>query len=385
MPHALVQYTSLRKLRIANAVFFFISGFGYSAWASRIPTVKAQLHLNEAQLGAILFALPIGLMLTMPLTHYLLTRFSSRAIMLWGTIYFNIMLCLSGFASAIWQLVLIMFCFGSSRNLMNLSVNAQAVGVQKLYSKSIITTFHGIWSMAGFAGAALGYIMVSYNVATRWHLPAVGVSMIILSAVTFSNTLYEPPVKSQEHKPIFSLPDKYLLKFSVICFVSMACENTMYDWSGIYFHDAIHASKQGATAAFVVYMVAMTTGRFAGDRLVNRLGIKTILYASGILITAGLLLAVLLPYHITAGVGFIFAGLGVSCIVPLVFSLAGKSESMSSATALASISTVGYLGFLMVPPLVGFVAQAVGIRIAFGIIGILGSLVILMVSKIHEN
>lgn len=377
--------TSLRNIRIANAVFFFISGFGYSAWASRIPTVKSQLQLSEAQLGTVLFALPIGLMVTMPLTNHLLGKYSSRKIMLFGTILFNIMLCFSGFASAMWQLAFIMFGFGSSRNLMNLSVNAQAVGVQKLYTKSIITTFHGIWSLAGFAGAALGYIMVSFNVATHWHLPAVGISMIVVSLLFYQNTLDEPPAKTTERKPIFSLPDKYLLKFSIISFVSMACENTMYDWSGIYFHDAVHASKQGATAAFVVYMIAMTTGRFAGDKLVNRVGIKRILHYSGIFITVGLLLAVLFPYPITAGIGFVFTGFGVSCIIPLVFSLAGKSQSMSSARALASISTIGYLGFLLVPPLVGYVAQAVGIRISFAIIGVLGSLIIWMVSKIKEE
>ncbi|NCD71941.1 MFS transporter [Mucilaginibacter agri] len=376
---------SPRNIRIANAIFFFISGFGYSAWASRIPSIKHNLHLNEAQLGAILFALPVGLILTMPLTNYLLSRYTSKAIMLVGAIAFNIMLCFVGFASAPWQLVIVLVGFGSSRNLFNLSTNAQAVSVQRLYSKSIITTFHGIWSMAGFAGAALGYIMVSFNVATNWHLPAVGLSMTLLSLFAYSNTLYEPVVKQTEKKPIFSLPDKFLIKFSVIAFVSMACENTMYDWSGIYFEKAVHASRSTATAAFVFYMIAMTSGRFIGDKLVNRIGIKRILFYSGIFITLGLFTAVLLPYTITGFIGFMFTGLGVSCIVPLIYSLAGRVKSMSSARALASISTISYLGFLMVPPLVGFIAEATNIRVSFAVIGLMGGIVIWMVSKINEE
>lgn len=377
--------TSPRNIRIANAIFFFISGFSYSAWAARIPTIKHNLHLNEAQLGAILFALPVGLMLTMPLTNYLLGKYSSRAIMLLGALSFNLMLCFVGFAAAPWQLVIILFGFGSARNLFNLSTNAQAVSVQKLYDKSIITTFHGIWSIAGFAGAALGYIMVSFNVATNWHLPIVGVSMMALSLFAFSNTLYEPVIKQQERKPVFSLPDKFLIKFSVIAFVSMACENTMYDWSGIYFEKAVHSSKSTATAAFVFYMVAMTSGRFLGDKLVTRIGIKRILFYSGILISTGLLIAVLLPYTVPAIIGFVFTGLGVSCIVPLIYSLASKSTSMSSARALASISTISYLGFLIVPPMVGFIAEAAGIRFSFAVIAMMGSIVIWMVSKIKEG
>jgi MFS family permease len=385
MPDSTLPITSPRNIRIANAIFFFISGFSYSAWASRIPTIKHNMHLNEAQLGGILFALPVGLMVTMPLTNYLLGRYSSRAIMLLGALSFNLMLCFVGFASVPWQLVIILLGFGSSRNLFNVSTNAQAVSVQRLYDKSIITTFHGIWSVAGFAGAALGFVMVSFNIAPNWHLPVVGISMMALSLFAFSNTLYEPVAEQQEKKPVFSLPDKFLIKFSVIAFVSMACENTMYDWSGIYFEKAIHASKQTATAAFVFYMIAMTAGRFLGDRFVGRIGIKRILFYSGLLISTGLLTAVLLPYIIPAIIGFILVGLGVSCIVPLVFSLAGKSTSMSSARALASISTISYLGFLIVPPLVGFIAEAAGIRVSFGIIALMGGIVIWMVSKIKEN
>jgi MFS family permease len=115
---------SPRKARIATAVFFFVSGFGFSSWASRIPTIQQNLHLSEGQLGGVLFALPAGLMCTLPVTGYLLRRFSSRYIMMTGAVLFNIMLCLVGFAQETWQLIILLFLFGSSRNLFNISVNA---------------------------------------------------------------------------------------------------------------------------------------------------------------------------------------------------------------------------------------------------------------------
>jgi MFS family permease len=371
------------RYRIGSSFFFFISGFSYAAWASRIPSIQQQLHLSEAQLGSMLFALPVGLLGTMPLTNYLLGKYGSRSIMLFGAIFFSVMLSLAGFATKPWQLTIILLCFGSSRNLLNLSMNAQSVSVQALFKQSIITTFHGVWSMAGFAGAALGYLMVKWNVAVSWHWPVVGMSMLLLALFMYKNTLHVSPAPKQR-KPIFSLPDKHLLKFSLIAFVCMSCENTMYDWSAIYFEKAVHSSKPTATGAFVLYMVAMTTGRFLGDKLVNRFGAKTILRNSGICITTGLFLAVLFPYEITAAIGFVLVGLGVACVVPLVFSIASSSKSISSASAIASISTVGYFGFLMVPPLVGFVAEAAGMRTAYGVIALLASTMIFFVSKIKE-
>lgn len=373
--------TDARQYRIATSVFFFISGLGYSSWASRIPSIQQQLHLNEAQLGAVLFALPIGLMLTMPVTGKLLGAFSSRKIMMFGAMLFNVVLSLPGFTTNVWQLALLLFCFGSARNLLNLSMNAQAVQVQHLFPQSIMTTFHGIWSVAGFTGAAIGYLMVSMNIAPSYHLLLVSVLLLGFTVYYYPKTFPDQPVVETTKRAVFALPDKSLLKYSLICFACMATENTMYDWSGLYFEKVIGASKSTAVAAFVIYMIAMTTGRFSGDRLVKKLGIQSILHYSGWLILTGLLLAILLPYPVTAGIGFIFAGLGVSCVVPLVFSLAGKSKGANSGQTLASISTIGYLGFLVVPPLIGFVAQATSLRISFAIIAICGMGIVGMTRK----
>lgn len=375
---------SPRKIRIANAVFFFVSGFGYTTWASRIPSIQQSLHLNEAQLGAALFAMPIGLMATMPITGRLLSNFSSGRIMMIGAIAYNVMLALLGFTGFYWQFIGILFFFGSSRNLLNLSINTQSLGVQKLYDKSILTTFHGIWSFAGFAGAGLGYLMVYFNVQPMWHLLGVSIGMCVLAFYAWPDTLHQKP-EPQERKPIFSLPDKQLLKFGLICFSSMACENVMYDWSGIYMQKAVHASRVTANASFVVFMIAVTIGRFAGDRLVNKWSIKHVLQYSGVLIVSGFAVAIVLPYAIPAIAGYACIGLGVSCMVPLVFAVAGRSKTMSGGPAIAAVSTVGYLGFLFVPPFVGFVAQAANLRWAFAVIASLGLIILWMTAKIRDD
>jgi MFS family permease len=372
---------SVKRLRRANAVYFFISGFGYSSWTSRIPGIKESLKLNDAHFGTLLFMMPVGLILMMPFTGKLLDHFKSRTIMLTGTLMYNGVLACLGFSGYTWVLGIALFFFGSSRNLMNLSINAQAIGVQALYSKSIMSSFHAVWSMAGFAGAAIGYLMVTLNVLPAWHLLGVSLILTTITLYYYRDALDQQP--DHKHKrSIFSLPPKGMLIFSLICFASMACENTMYDWSGIYIRQVLHGSKGIATIAFVVYMVAMTTGRLIGDRMADRFGIQRVLAVSGFLITIGFLIIVLSPLIPVTLFGYLLAGFGVSCVVPFVFSLAGKIPMSNPGAALASISSLGYLGFLLVPPMIGYVAQATSLRVSFAIIAVMGLLMVRLSMRI---
>jgi MFS family permease len=376
--------TSATRARIATALYFFVSGFGFATWAARIPVVQHQLGLNEAQLGAVLLALPAGLMLTLPVTGQLLQHFSSRRIMLIGAVLYNVALASLGFVTHTWELAVLLFCFGSSRNLLNLSMNAQSVGVQALYPRSIIATFHGIWSVAGFAAAGLGTLLIKNGVPTAVHFAAVSVLLTGLALAFFPSSLALPPPPGPA-RPAFSWPGSSVLKYGLITFASMACEGTLYDWSGVYFAEAVHFPKATASVGFTIFMVAMTTGRFSGDWLVGRFGIKPILQASGVLMSAGLLLAAAVPTPLGAGLGFVLAGLGVSCVVPLVFSLVGQASPLAAGAAIASVSTVSYFGFLLVPPLVGFVAKAASLRWSFALVALLGGLVVWLVPKLPEG
>jgi MFS family permease len=379
-----MQEIPLSRLRRANAVYFFISGFGYSSWTSRIPGIKESLKLNDAHFGTLLFMMPVGLILTMPFTGKLLDHFKSRTIMLIGAMVYNVVLACIGFSGYTWVLGITLFFFGSSRNMMNLSMNAQAIGVQALYKRSIMSSFHAVWSMAGFAGAAFGYLMVAKNVVPAWHLLGVSLLLSALTLYYYKDALDQRPDHSAK-RSIFSLPPKSMLVFSLICFTSMACENTMYDWSGIYIRQVLHGSKAVATIAFVVYMVAMTSGRLLGDRMADRFGIRRVLAASGILISAGFAVTVLSPYIPLTLVGYLLTGFGVSCVVPFVFSLAGKIPMSNPGAALASISSLGYLGFLIVPPLIGYVAQATSLRISFAIIAVMGLLMIRLSTRVNQG
>ena len=154
-----------RTARIAVSNFFFITGLCFATWAARIPDIQHHLGLNDAGLGSVLFAMPVGSMLCLPLAGWLVTRFGSRACMLIGSFLYTSLLCMLGLADTVWELVVILFFYGMAGNMMNISVNTQAVGVEALYKRSIMASFHGLWSLAGFTGAAIGTLMVSQSIA----------------------------------------------------------------------------------------------------------------------------------------------------------------------------------------------------------------------------
>ena len=383
----LVSKTQLPRIkhRTAALVYFFISGFGYSTWASRIPAIQHQLHINEAQLGAALLAAPVGVLVTVPFSSNLLNRYSSKSIIIFGAVFYNLVLALLSFVTQLWQLWVLLFCFGSSRNILNLSTNAQGVEVQQLYENSIITSFHAMWSSAGFAGAAVGYFFVLSGLPLTAHFISVSIILLILSIIFYQNIYYIRRQAPPQRKKIFVWPHKSLLIFALIAFASMACENVMYDWSAIFFQKAVLTTKETATAAFVLYMVCMTTGRLLGDKFVRKIGMVRILRYSGLLVCGGLLLASLFPYAVTAGIGFVLIGFGISCIIPLVFNLAGNTSGMSSGTAIASVSVISYFGFLAIPPAVGFVAQAVGMRWSFCMMAAFGLAIFFLANSIKNE
>lgn len=361
---------SKRAHRLAVAAFFFIAGLSFASWASRIPDVKARLQLSDAALGGVLFALPVGSMISLPFAGWLVARHGSKKIMTIAATCYPMVLILIGLSAQVWQIVPVVFLFGLLGNLCNIAVNTQAVGVEALYGRSIMASFHGIWSLAGFTGAAIGTFMVSKGIVPVYHF----LFIAVLSVTSVWMIRHFTLAKDAGHpgQPLFVKPDGMLLKLGLISFSCMVCEGTMFDWSGVYFQKVVAVPKEITTLGYAAFMSTMAGGRFVGDWLVTRIGKQKVLQGSGIVIVAGLLTAVLIPKLVPATIGFLLVGFGVSSVVPLVYSAAGKSKAMSPGVALTAVSTIGFLGFLLGPPVVGFMAQAFSLRWSFTLIAALG-------------
>ena len=375
--------SSPKQIRIAVAALFFVSGFGFSSFASRIPSIQQNLHINEAQLGTALFAIPFGLICMLPLTGHLLSRYESRYGLMIGSFFYNVCLCLLGFVTNIWQLMIVLFFFGGSRNLMNIAVNAQSLGVQKLYSKSIITTFHGIWSITGFVGGALGGLMISHDISPAIHFEMVGIICVLMMIIFFKDTIKNDVRQPEEgaKRILFHFPKGALLKLGVLAFCCMTCEGIMFDWSGIYFQKVVHVSKHNITTGYVAFMCAAAIARFTGDWLVNKIGTRKVLQLCSSFAFVGFLISIAFPYLVSATIGFILIGIGISCIGPLIMAMAGRTSGKSAGVAIASVSTVSYFGFLFGPPLIGYVAQAANLQWSFGLGLIIAACMLALVSS----
>lgn len=360
-----------RMYRISVSVFFFIAGITFATWASRIPDIKNSLHLNEAAFGTVLFALPAGLMVSLPLSGWLVTRFGSRRMMITGALLYPLILVLIGAMASTWQLVFGLFIFGMFGNLMNISMNTQAVGIEALYGRSIMASFHGLWSLAGFTGAAIGTLFVSAGILPLPHFASICILVGLLVLVFFRYTLPHDVGRSGSHG-VFVIPDKYILKLGLIAFSSMICEGAMADWIGVYFQKVVESPKALTTLGYVAFTFTMATGRFLADWLITKLGVKRMLQISGMLITSGLLVAVLFPFLYSATIGCLLVGFGVSAVVPIAYGLAGKSTTMSPGLALAAVSSISFLGFLIGPPVIGLIAEASSLRWSFTLVAFLG-------------
>ena len=318
-----------------------------------------------------LLALPAGLMASLPLSGYLVTRFGSKRMAITAAVCGPLVLIFLGLVTAVWQLAGVLFVFGLCGNLLNISINTQAVGVEVLYGRSIMASFHGLWSLAGFTGAGIGFLVIPLGIAPFTHFCIICVS-ILIAVFIINRYALDKDIGDNTPRPLFAKPDSFILKLGLIAFGCMVSEGTMFDWSGVYFQKVVQAPKELVLLGNVCFMGMMAASRFFGDRLITKFGVKRMLQMSGIVIATGLLTAVIFPYIYSAAFGFLLVGSGVSSVVPMVYGLAGKSKTMSPGVALSAVSSIGFIGFLMGPPVIGFIAQASSLRLSFTLIAVLG-------------
>ena len=258
--------------RLAVASFFFLQGLVFASWASRIPDIKQALALNEAQLGGVLFAIPVGQMSAMALSGYLVSRFGSHRMLLLAALLYSGTLMALGFISETWQLFAMLVFFGVAANLHNISVNTQAVGVERLYRRSIMAAFHGLWSLAGFVGGIVGALFAAFSVSTRVHFSFIFAVCMGIVAIMFRLTL--PRDRARDTAPGHKRPkgkiDPYVVLLGLIAFGCMASEGTMYDWSAVYYEAIIKPSPELIRLGYIAYMCTMVCGRFMADGLVTR-------------------------------------------------------------------------------------------------------------------
>jgi MFS family permease len=370
----------LSQRRVALGALFFFMGICFASWAARIPDIQAKFQLSEGELGTLLLCLPIGSMLGLPIAGWSVHHYGSRIVILICSFAYALTLPLIGLAPNLWVIAPVLMLFGTLGNIMNISLNTQALGFENLLGKSILASFHGIWSMAGFTGAGLGAGMIFLSFSPAAHYVVVALLSILMILLSQKFVINDKQAAGEEGGLVLRKPDSLLLRVGLISFLGMMAEGCMFDWSGVYFKKIVEAEPELVSLGYVCFMGAMASGRFVTDKAINRYGKIPVLQVSGILIFLGLLLAVLFPSLYTAALGFLMVGFGVASIVPVSYGIAGRSKLYSPSVALAMVSTLSFFGFLVGPPLIGFIAEAFNLKISFALIAVNGLGILLLTS-----
>lgn len=384
METTIIQSTVGRNARFATNALFFLCGISFASWASRIPDMKDLLHLSDAALGSVLFAMPIGSLTALPLAGVIIHKFSSRNITVFAAAIYFIAMPLLGLSTTPLTLALSLFVFGFGSDLLNIAMNVQAVGVEKMQNRSIMSSFHAIFSVGFMVGATLGGFIAKQGISTFQHLAIVGSTDLLISILVYQ-FLIKQDQKSETTQPLFALPDKSLIVLGVICFCGMLCEGAMADWSVLYYKQILNNPHGYAAAGFTAFSILMVVGRVFGDKILQKMGLPKVLLINCLLVFGGMTLALSIAQPFAVVIGFGITGLGLSTIVPLIYSEAGHSKTMSAGVALAAISTLGIAGFLLGPVLIGYISEFFNLKIALSSLIILGLLGAYLTTKIPQE
>ena len=365
----------MKKTRFSIGILFFICGLNFATWATRIPDFKSFLSLSDAQLGTVLMGLPIGSLVSLPIAGWLLTKYASRWICIMAIVLYVIVIPSLSLLSSPVTLFIGLFFFGMAGDIMNIAMNTQVVSLEAKMNKIIMSSFHAVFSIGLMAGAFLGGILEKEHFTTTEHFSLVALSNILLIPFSFPNLLTDKPVQD-ESKPKSSILNlgPYLIILSFIAFCGMLCEGAMADWISLYFKEYSPDSPFPITIGFSFFAAAMVLGRFVGDKISLKYGVSNILIVNGILIGLGMLLTLLFSSIYLKIGGCFLTGIGISTIVPLIYSQAGNQKEIMPSIAIAGVSTIAYIGFLLGPVLIGYLSDFVGLDKALFLIVALGFL-----------
>ncbi len=369
--------------RTAISLYFFFAGLVFSSWASRIPDVKDMFALNEAELGAVLFMLPLGALLALPVAGWVVHRLGSKLASVGSMLLYTILLFLISKAHSVLSISIVLFLFGVIGNFANIAMNTQGLSVQHMLNKPILSGLHAMWSLGAFLAAAItGWTMsLGYSMEMHFGMIAVAAAMV---AVFFSFSLIKD-VTGDHPQKVFALPNRGLLLMGIICFCVAMSEGAMADWSSLYYRQVVGELSKVSTVGYTAFALCMALGRFFGDRLLQAFGHSTVLKLNGILVLVGMSLALAVNTAGAVITGFALVGFGVSSVIPIVYMLSAKSKSMAPSAAIAAVSSIGFTGFLFGPPIIGFIAKETGLRMALSIVAFLGMMIWMLSIRVRTD
>ena len=368
---------ALRTARWALFGIFLLNGIGIASWAAHIPEIKRKFALSDAALGVALLAMAGGSVCALLFGGHLVARFGSRTVLIAGAIGFCPLLPLLLLAPALPLLLALLGCFGACIGAMEVASNVEAFRVEERYGRPIMSTFHALFSVGGLCGAAVAGLSLSQGIPGAAHMTAIALGLAALTAWGAPRML-PADAQSQAARSAIALPTGPLLGLGLLAFCCLVAEGAMADWSAVYLRDSLGTGPGYAAAGYAAFSVAMAIGRFGGDTLRARMHAVPLIRISGAFAAIGLGVAILIAHPLVALVGFACVGLGLANIVPVLFAAAGRTPGTAVGTGVAAVASAGYFGFLVGPPVIGFVAQITSLAGGLGVVTMLMALLALL-------
>jgi MFS family permease len=370
-----------RSLRVSTVALFVANGLGMSSWIAHIPLFKERLELNDQMLGLALLCAGMGALVTMWISGWLMSRYGSRKIAILAGICFPLSLIGPGIATNFWSLGVALLILGAGNGLMDIAMNSQAASYESLIGKPVMSSFHAWWSLSCWCGSLCGSLFLAAPAWTWAHLPLI--TLVGLSLTLFARGGLLRTEAGANSGPVLSFPRGILAVFGLLCLLVMMTEGAVADWAGVHLRTSYHVSEYMTVFGYNAFALFMTVGRFAGDTLARSFGRKTVIVGSAAVSGICIGIAALAPTPWISIGAFGLAGFGIANLVPLLFSLAAKRAGGEIEKATSSVFATGYLGFLIGPPLVGFISSRTTLPIA--ILSLAGGLFVVAASVFRLN
>jgi MFS family permease len=359
--------------RAAITTVFAVSGAAFGTWAARIPAVQDRLDLSAGRLGLALGAVAAGALVAMPLAGREASRRGSATAVRVFLVLLVVALPLPFLAPGLGWLMAAAFLFGAANGGLDVVMNAHGVAVERALGRPILSSLHASFSIGGFAAAGLGAAAAAADVDARVNAAVVAVVIAAAGAWAQRSLLpagadREPPAAERPARREGPRLPRALWALGAAAFCCLFAEGAAADWSAVYVTDALGAAAATGAVAFAAFSLAMTTGRLVGDRLTERHGAVALVRRGALLAAAGVLGALVAGAPAAAVAGFACLGAGLAVIVPSVFRAAAAVPGIAPGPALATVTTVGYTGFLAGPPVIGGLAELTSLPAALGLI-----------------
>jgi MFS family permease len=365
--------TPVRAARGAVTGVFALNGLLFGSWAARIPAVRDRLALSDGELGLALGAIALGAILAMPVAGAIAARAGSRR----ATRAALVLSCLAtgivALAPSLPLLCVLTLFYGIAMGSLDVTMNLHGLTVERRYERPILAGFHAAFSLGGLAGGALGALAAATDLDVRIHLAvvaALGAGVGIGRSRRFLPGAEDAVGRAE---PILARPPRQLYVLGALAFACLLIEGASADWSAVYLVSELGTSAAVGALAFAAFSLTMTAGRLFGDALVARYGPVAVVRAGGVVASGGFGLALLWGEPAAAIAGFACLGAGMASIVPIVFRAAGSVGGMAAGVALAAVSTTGYAGFLVGPPVIGGLSELAGLRTALALLVVLAT------------